>query len=48
MNMGLSTPGLGISMGWLYASSVVGGVLLAIYAISMIIQPSLVTDEGGH
>lgn len=47
MNMGLSTPGLGISMGWLYASSVVGGVLLAIYAISMIIQPSLVIDEGG-
>jgi TRAP-type C4-dicarboxylate transport system permease small subunit len=53
MNMGLSTPGLGISMGWLYVSSVVGGVLLAIYAISMIIQPSLVIGDadplkGGH
>ena len=39
LNWTLLTAGLQISLGWLYASAVVGGVLIAIYAVSMIISP---------
>jgi TRAP-type C4-dicarboxylate transport system permease small subunit len=39
INWTLKTPGLEISMALLYASSVVGGLLIAVYAISMIIAP---------
>ena len=35
----LATPGLEINLAVLYASSVVGGILLVIYAISMIVAP---------
>lgn len=45
LNAGLSSPGLQINMAWLYASSVVGGVLLCLYALSMIFQP---TESQGH
>ncbi|MFI5002513.1 MAG: TRAP transporter small permease [Reyranellales bacterium] len=39
LNRTLATPGLEINLAVLYASSVVGGVLLVIYAISMIVAP---------
>ncbi len=39
LNRTLVTPGLEINLAVLYASSVVGGVLLVIYAISMIVAP---------
>jgi TRAP-type C4-dicarboxylate transport system permease small subunit len=38
-NWMLSTPGLQISLAVLYASAVVGGVLIVIYALSMIVAP---------
>ncbi|HEX2891880.1 TRAP transporter small permease [Vineibacter terrae] len=39
LNRTLVTPGLEINLAVLYASSAVGGALLAIYAVSMIIAP---------
>ncbi len=39
LNMGLESPGLGISVAYLYASSVIGGALIVVYAISMIFAP---------
>jgi TRAP-type C4-dicarboxylate transport system permease small subunit len=39
INWTLKTPGLEISMALLYASAVVGGLLIAVYAISMIFAP---------
>jgi TRAP-type C4-dicarboxylate transport system permease small subunit len=39
LNRMLTTPGLEINLAWLYASSVVGGVLIAIYGLSMIFAP---------
>jgi TRAP-type C4-dicarboxylate transport system permease small subunit len=40
LNRTLTTPGLEINLAWLYASSVVGGLLIAIYALAMMISPS--------
>src|SRR5262249_56530405 len=39
LNWMLTTPGLEISLAVLYASAVVGGVLIVIYALSMVIAP---------
>ena len=39
LNWTLTTAGLEISLAFLYASAVVGGVLIVIYAFSMIIAP---------
>jgi TRAP-type C4-dicarboxylate transport system permease small subunit len=39
LNRTLETPGLQLNLAWLYASSVVGGVLMVAYAISMIFAP---------
>ena len=39
LNRTLVTPGLEINLAWLYASSVVGGVLIAVYGFAMIISP---------
>ena len=39
LNRTLVTPGLEINLALLYASAAVGGVLLVIYAISMIVAP---------
>ena len=39
LNRTLATPGLEINLAVLYASAVAGGILLAIYAISMIVAP---------
>jgi len=39
LNRTLATPGLEINLAWLYASSVVGGVLIAVYGFAMMISP---------
>jgi TRAP-type C4-dicarboxylate transport system permease small subunit len=39
LNRTLATPGLEINLAVLYASAVVGGLLLVVYAISMIVAP---------
>jgi TRAP-type C4-dicarboxylate transport system permease small subunit len=39
LNHMLTTPGLQINLAWLYASSVVGGVLIAVYGFAMMISP---------
>jgi TRAP-type C4-dicarboxylate transport system permease small subunit len=39
LNSTLRTPGLELSLIWLYASSVVGGVLIVVYALSVIVAP---------
>ena len=39
LNRTLTTPGLEINLAWLYASSVVGGVLIAVYGFAMTISP---------
>lgn len=48
LNQQLATPGLEISLGFLYASSVVGGALIVLYAISMIISPAPHDPATGH
>ena len=48
LNSTLATPGLQINLAVLYASCVVGGGLLAVYALSMIVAPPPVTDGGAH
>jgi len=39
LNRTLQTPGLQINLAWLYASAVVGGILIAVYGLSMILAP---------
>jgi TRAP-type C4-dicarboxylate transport system permease small subunit len=39
LNRTLTTPGLEINLAWLYASSVAGGVLIAVYGLAMMISP---------
>jgi TRAP-type C4-dicarboxylate transport system permease small subunit len=39
LNRTLVTPGLEINLAWLYASSVVGGILIAIYGLAVMISP---------
>jgi TRAP-type C4-dicarboxylate transport system permease small subunit len=39
LNRTLATPGLQVNLAWLYASSVVGGALIALYGASMIFAP---------
>src|SRR5438067_5834044 len=39
LNRTLSTPGLEINLAWLYASSVVGGILVAVYGFAMMLTP---------
>ena len=39
LNRTLATPGLEINLAWLYASAVVGGVLIAIYGLAMMFSP---------
>lgn len=48
LNRTLTTPGLEINLAVLYASCVVGGVLLVIYAISMILNPPPIDTEAVH
>jgi TRAP-type C4-dicarboxylate transport system permease small subunit len=44
LNSTLTTPGLQINLAVLYGSAVAGGILLAIYAVSMIVAPPSQTD----
>jgi TRAP-type C4-dicarboxylate transport system permease small subunit len=39
LNQAITTPGLQINLAWLYASAVVGGILIAIYGFAMMIGP---------
>jgi TRAP-type C4-dicarboxylate transport system permease small subunit len=39
LNGGLASPALEISLGWLYASAVVGGVLIVVYALGTVTRP---------
>jgi TRAP-type C4-dicarboxylate transport system permease small subunit len=39
LNRTLTTPGLEISLAWLYASAVVGGILIALYGLVAMISP---------
>jgi len=39
LNRTLTTPGLEINLAWLYGSSVLGGILIAIYGFAMMISP---------
>ena len=48
LNYTLVTPGLEINLAVLYASVVVGGVLLVIYALSMIISPPPIDPDVVH
>ena len=47
LNRTLTTPGLQINLAWLYASAVVGGVLIAIYGLATMLSP-LPVDEPQH
>ena len=46
LNASLTSPGLQINMAWLYASSLVGGVLIVVYALSMVWRPAPDAGEG--
>ena len=48
LNRTLTTPGLEINLAVLYASVVVGGALLVVYAISMIVAPPPVDPNKAH
>jgi len=48
LNRTLATPGLEINLAVLYASVVVGGILLVVYAVSMIVAPSPPRTDGAH
>jgi TRAP-type C4-dicarboxylate transport system permease small subunit len=39
LNRTLTTPGLEISLAWLYASAVVGGLLIVVYALAAMFSP---------
>jgi TRAP-type C4-dicarboxylate transport system permease small subunit len=39
LNRTLATPGLEINLAWLYASCVVGGILIAVYGFAIMISP---------
>ena len=43
-NRTLATPGLEINLAWLYASAVVGGILIAVYGFAMMISPPPQSD----
>jgi TRAP-type C4-dicarboxylate transport system permease small subunit len=48
LNRTLATPGLEINLAVLYASVVVGGILLMVYAISMIVAPPPIDPDAVH
>jgi TRAP-type C4-dicarboxylate transport system permease small subunit len=39
LNWSLGTPALGISLGWFYAATIVGGLLLIVYALRAMVHP---------
>ena len=48
LNYTLVTPGLELNLAMLYASVVVGGALLVVYALSMIVSPPTQPSDGAH
>ena len=48
LNRTLATPGLEINLAVLYASVVMGGALLVVYAISMIVAPPPIYPDKAH
>jgi TRAP-type C4-dicarboxylate transport system permease small subunit len=48
LNSTLTTPGLQINLAVLYGSAVAGGLLLAIYAVSMIVAPTRLETDLMH
>jgi TRAP-type C4-dicarboxylate transport system permease small subunit len=48
LNRTLVTPGLEVNLALLYASCVAGGVLLVVYAISMIVAPPPIDPDAVH
>lgn len=48
LNWTLETPGLQISLAYLYVSAVVGGVMIVIYAVSVILSPPSSSETTGH
>jgi TRAP-type C4-dicarboxylate transport system permease small subunit len=48
LNWTLTTPGLEISLAFLYASALVGGILIVVYALSMIVAPPPPDASPGH
>jgi TRAP-type C4-dicarboxylate transport system permease small subunit len=40
LNITLTSPALELSLGWLYASTVVGGILMALYALDLARKPA--------
>ncbi len=40
LNIGLTSPALEVSLGWLYASATAGGILMALYALDAIRRPA--------
>ncbi|WIM11133.1 TRAP transporter small permease subunit [Enhydrobacter sp.] len=48
LNSALTTPGLQINLAVLYGSAVAGGLLLAIYAVSMIVAPTRLEADPLH
>jgi TRAP-type C4-dicarboxylate transport system permease small subunit len=47
LNSTLTSPGLEINLAWLYFSAVVGGILIALYAIAAVFGPAR-PGEAGH
>jgi TRAP-type C4-dicarboxylate transport system permease small subunit len=47
LNRTITTPGLQINLAWLYASAVVGGILIAVYGLAAMLGPVPV-DEPQH
>ena len=47
LNRALRTPGLEISLAWLYASAVVGGILIAVYGLAVMLS-RLPETESQH
>jgi TRAP-type C4-dicarboxylate transport system permease small subunit len=45
LNRTLKTPGLEISLAWLYASAVVGGILIAVYGVATMLSPHPETES---
>ena len=39
LNRALTTPGLEISLAWLYGSAVIGGILIAVYGLAEMLSP---------
>jgi TRAP-type C4-dicarboxylate transport system permease small subunit len=48
LNSTLATPGLEINLAVLYASVVAGGILLVVYALSMIVAPPPIDPDAVH